>query len=164
MVKTIARENRLFAFTNKCKGKIIPLFLSVILLTSLIVFPTQHTETSTVKQRWGVFTSSGTFLVIVSGTYRLGTWGQQGVDYIWGGTDPYYKELYSNYSGKGGYASGEIYLTVWTYINFTVNVGAAGGTYPSGGSSDFRHGNTLVASRILVAGGDGGSTDTTIYS
>lgn len=119
------------------------------------------------KTDYGYTGNVQTFVAPLSGTYNVSLWGAQG----WGVTSG---SASSNYAGKGGYVTGNIYLEAGTllyvyvggqgqHVNGGWNGGGAKyGNYSSGGggggSTDIRL-NSAISSRIMVAGGGGGSDD-----
>lgn len=114
------------------------------------------------------------FVVESSGKYKLECWGAQGGTY----------DLSSKIGGFGGYSVGEIKLTKGTELYIYVggqparsttiaaggfNGGGSSLTYSydgtttygqaGGGASDIRIGQDSLYSRVIVAGGGGGSTN-----
>lgn len=108
-------------------------------------------EFSGVPQSW---------IVPETGLYKLELWGAQGSDYG------------AYIGGKGGYTSGELYLTkgeiVYLYVGGSgsnsqargYNGGGSGwSNLYGGGATDIRIGGTSLYHRILVAGGGGAATN-----
>ena len=101
-----------------------------------------------------------TFTVPSSGTYKLEVWGAQG------GNDVDYPS--TNFGGRGGYATGEVYLSAGTTLYIYVGSQGSGCNTSSwyssggGGATDIRlvggtwNNSSGLLSRILVAGGGGG--------
>lgn len=103
-----------------------------------------------------------TFNVEKDGLYLLESWGAQG------------GSLGDYRGGKGGFASGEIYLKKGEELTITVggdgdynngrgyNGGGSSynGSQRGGGATDFRVGGTSIYNRILVAGGGGAAGKT----
>ena len=92
-------------------------------------------------------------------TYFIETWGAQGGNATVNGITE---------GGRGGYCSGNIFLTEGTVLYIYVggqngyNGGGAGGSSGSeagkvgGGATDVRMGGNAISNRIIVAGGGGG--------
>ena len=120
--------------------------------------------------------SGSTSMTLPAGTYDLEVWGAQG-----GGG--YTSTSYTSSGGKGGYSKGTITLVQDTPIY--VYVGGVGTTSTSstvysggfngggqayayagsgGGASDIRIGSNSLYSRVIVAGGGGGSTRYSSYT
>ena len=109
-----------------------------------------------------------TFIVPMSGNYKLEVWGAQG-----GG---------ENNGGKGGFSNGTVALTsgtlLYVYIgqagqfqssSSSFNGGGGGAAYVNigssgGGATDIRINSTSLYARVIVAGGGGGSTNIDSYS
>lgn len=108
-----------------------------------------------------------TYAIKIPGTYKLEVWGAQG------GGDITYP------GGKGGYATGNIYLTEGQTINVYVgqqgqnsveagngaggwNGGGTGASsHGGGGATDIRVNGTALTNRVIVAGSGGGGYITT---
>ena len=149
--------NRVFKNLNKRVFSI----LLVTLLTGFFGLPIVNAETNSNIYEFNYTGDYQTFVVPRSGIYKLETWGAQG------------GHRGSNNGGKGGYATGEVYLkrgdTLYIYVggNGQTHTGYNGGGFQpqlkiyGGGATDIRfvsgewNNETSLKSRLIVGGGGG---------
>ncbi|MEG0726443.1 MAG: glycine rich domain-containing protein, partial [Erysipelothrix sp.] len=142
------------------------LLFFVVFLSSFQIFANDtKAKASSVQPEVYNFEYTGkpvTFNVEKDGLYLLESWGAQG-----GSVGDYL-------GGKGGFASGELYLKKGEELTITVGgdgdynngrgYNGGGSSYNSnqrgGGATDFRVGGTSLYNRILVAGGGGSAGKT----
>ena len=149
--------NRVFKNLNKRVFSI----LLVTLLTGFLGLPIVNAGTNSNIYEFNYTGDYQTFVVPRSGIYKLETWGAQG------------GHRGSNNGGKGGYATGEVYLkrgdTLYIYVggNGQTHTGYNGGGFQpqlkiyGGGATDIRfvsgewNNEASLKSRLIVAGGGG---------
>ena len=149
--------NRVFKNLNKRVFSI----LLVTLLTGFLGLPIVNAGTNSNIYEFNYTGDYQTFVVPRSGIYKLETWGAQG------------GHRGSNNGGKGGYATGEVYLkrgdTLYIYVggNGQTHTGYNGGGFQpqlkiyGGGATDIRfvsgewNNETSLKSRLIVGGGGG---------
>lgn len=106
------------------------------------------------------------------GVYRLEVYGSQGGVEDRYKTHQYYNSLMSYYSGKGGYAKGDITISqptdIYVYVGGRNGYNGGGKGCSAhvfcgcgGGATDIRIGGVDLENRIIVAGGGGGGSYST---